>query len=49
LELGYAVSDEVIAPMMHARWLEPLAAFENPWRGFFISSAPTSATRRRRC
>jgi TetR/AcrR family transcriptional repressor of nem operon len=33
LELGYAVVDEVLAPMMHARWLEPLAAFENPLEG----------------
>ena len=33
LELGYAVVDEVIAPMTHARWVEPLAAFENPLDG----------------
>jgi len=33
LELGYAVVAEVLAPMMRARWLEPLAAFENPLEG----------------
>ena len=33
LELGYAVVDEVIAPMTQARWVEPLAAFENPLEG----------------
>jgi TetR/AcrR family transcriptional regulator, transcriptional repressor for nem operon len=33
LELGYAVVDEVIAPMTDARWIAPLAAFENPLQG----------------
>jgi TetR/AcrR family transcriptional regulator, transcriptional repressor for nem operon len=33
LELGYAVVDEVIAPMTHARWVEPLAAFDDPLEG----------------
>jgi AcrR family transcriptional regulator len=33
LELGYAVVDEVIAPLMHARWIEPLEAFDNPLEG----------------
>jgi AcrR family transcriptional regulator len=33
LELGYAVVDEVLAPMTQARWVEPLAAFENPLEG----------------
>lgn len=33
LELGYAVVDEVLAPMTQARWVEPLASFENPLEG----------------
>jgi AcrR family transcriptional regulator len=33
LELGYAIVDEVLAPMTQARWVEPLAAFENPLEG----------------
>jgi AcrR family transcriptional regulator len=33
LELGYAVVDEVIGPMTMARWVDPLAAFENPLEG----------------
>jgi AcrR family transcriptional regulator len=33
LELGYAVVDEVLAPMTQARWVEPLAAFEDPLEG----------------
>src|SRR5215472_16543059 len=33
LELGFAVVDEVLAPMTYVRWLEPLAAFENPLTG----------------
>jgi AcrR family transcriptional regulator len=33
LELGYAMVDEVIAPLTHARWVEPLAAFANPLEG----------------
>ena len=33
LELGYAVVDEVIAPMTQARWVEPLAAFDDPLAG----------------
>jgi AcrR family transcriptional regulator len=33
LELGYAVVDEVIAPMSLARWVAPLAAFDDPLAG----------------
>src|SRR5215472_16997799 len=33
LQLGYAVVDEVLTPMTLARWIEPLAAFENPLEG----------------
>jgi hypothetical protein len=33
LELGYALVDEVIAPLTQARWVEPLAAFPNPLDG----------------
>jgi AcrR family transcriptional regulator len=33
LELGAAVVDEVLAPMTLARWVEPLAAFEDPLEG----------------
>jgi TetR/AcrR family transcriptional regulator, transcriptional repressor for nem operon len=33
LELGYAVVDDVLAPMTQARWVEPLATFENPLEG----------------
>jgi len=33
LELGYAVVDEVIGPMTMARWVEPLASFDNPLDG----------------
>jgi TetR/AcrR family transcriptional repressor of nem operon len=33
LELGYAMVDEVIAPLTQARWVEPLAAFPNPLDG----------------
>ena len=33
LELGYAVVDEIIGPMTHARWVTPLAAFDDPLEG----------------
>jgi TetR/AcrR family transcriptional regulator, transcriptional repressor for nem operon len=33
LELGYAVVDEVIVPMMRDRWITPLAAFDDPLEG----------------
>jgi AcrR family transcriptional regulator len=33
LELGYAVVDEVLHPLTQARWVEPLAAFEDPLAG----------------
>ncbi len=33
LELGYAVVDEIIVPMTRARWIAPLAAFDNPLEG----------------
>jgi TetR/AcrR family transcriptional regulator, transcriptional repressor for nem operon len=33
LELGYAVVDEVIVPMTLERWVEPLAAFDDPLEG----------------
>lgn len=33
LDLGYAVVDEVLHPMTMARWVEPLAAFEDPLAG----------------
>src|SRR5580692_10816113 len=33
LELGYAVVDEVIVPMTRARWITPLAAFDDPLEG----------------
>lgn len=33
LELGYAVLDEVIKPMIISRWIAPLAACENPLAG----------------
>jgi AcrR family transcriptional regulator len=33
LELGYAVVDEVLVPMTLARWVDPIAAFENPLEG----------------
>ena len=33
LELGYAVVDEIIVPMTRARWITPLAAFDDPLKG----------------
>jgi len=33
LELGYAVVDEIIAPMAPARWIAPLAEFDDPLEG----------------
>jgi AcrR family transcriptional regulator len=33
LELGYAVVDEVIAPMTLSRWVDPLPSFEDPLDG----------------
>jgi TetR/AcrR family transcriptional regulator, transcriptional repressor for nem operon len=33
LELGYAVVDEIVMPMSTARWITPLAAFEDPLEG----------------
>jgi AcrR family transcriptional regulator len=33
LELGYAVVDEVIAPLTLARWVDPLASFDDPLEG----------------
>jgi AcrR family transcriptional regulator len=33
LELGYAVVDEIIVPMTKARWITPLAAFDDPLKG----------------
>jgi AcrR family transcriptional regulator len=33
LELGYAVVDEVIVPMTLARWITPLADFDDPLKG----------------
>jgi TetR/AcrR family transcriptional repressor of nem operon len=33
LELGHAVVDEIIAPLTLARWVTPLAAFDDPLAG----------------
>ena len=33
LELGYALVDEVIKPMILERWISPLHSFENPLEG----------------
>lgn len=33
LELGYAVVDEVLVPMNQARWITPLAEFDDPLEG----------------
>lgn len=33
LELGYAVVDEIIVPMTRARWITPLAEFDDPLEG----------------
>ncbi len=33
LDLGYALVDEVISPMIEERWLVPLADFQNPLEG----------------
>jgi AcrR family transcriptional regulator len=49
LDLGYAIVDEVIAPMTMARWVHPLASFENPVDGILhqlernIGRAPQAA------
>ena len=32
-ELGYAVVDEMIAPLLMQRWLDPLSRFKRPDRG----------------
>jgi AcrR family transcriptional regulator len=47
LDLGYALLDEVIKPMIISRWIAPLAACENPLHGVLkqlktlIGEAPT--------
>lgn len=33
LELGYALVDEVVRPLIIERWIRPLEAFENPLEG----------------
>lgn len=33
LDLGYALVDEVISPMIIDRWIKPLAEYENPLQG----------------
>lgn len=33
MDLGYAVVDEIIVPMTLARWITPLAAFDDPLKG----------------
>lgn len=33
LDLGYALVDEVIKPMILERWIDPIAAFDNPVDG----------------
>ena len=51
LELGYAVVDEVLGPMMQERWLDPLAAFDDPLEGILhqlrvnIGDAPLASLR----
>ena len=48
LELGYALVDEVIKPMIIERWIAPLESFENPVQGILallnklIGNAPVS-------
>ena len=36
LDLGYALVDEVIAPMIIDRWIVPLEKFENPLEGILL-------------
>lgn len=36
LSLGYALVDEVIKPMTHARWIEPLKTYDNPLDGILL-------------
>jgi TetR/AcrR family transcriptional regulator, transcriptional repressor for nem operon len=33
LELGYALVEEVICPLIFERWIEPLSGYDNPLRG----------------
>jgi TetR/AcrR family transcriptional regulator, transcriptional repressor for nem operon len=48
LELGYAVVDEIIVPMTRARWITPLATFDDPLTGIIhlvdrnVGDAPQS-------
>lgn len=48
LELGYAVVDEVIVPMTQARWIAPLADYDDPLKGILelverhVGDAPLS-------
>lgn len=34
--LGYAVADEILARMMHDRWIAPLSAYRNPVQGMIV-------------
>ncbi|MFN8370917.1 MAG: TetR/AcrR family transcriptional regulator [Bacteriovoracaceae bacterium] len=36
LDLGYALVDEVIKPMIIERWIQPLENFENPLEGILV-------------
>jgi AcrR family transcriptional regulator len=36
LDLGYALVDDVIRPMIIERWIAPLAQFENPLEGILV-------------
>ncbi len=36
LELGYALVEEVITPMIIARWIAPLDAYHNPLEGILV-------------
>lgn len=36
LDLGYALVDEVIAPMIIERWIDPLSQYENPLEGILV-------------
>jgi TetR/AcrR family transcriptional repressor of nem operon len=36
LDLGYALVDDVIKPMILERWIEPLAEYDNPLEGILI-------------
>jgi TetR/AcrR family transcriptional regulator, transcriptional repressor for nem operon len=33
LQLGYAIVEDVLQPMIHQRWIAPLAEYENPLEG----------------